>query len=265
MSVSNPTYLHQFLNELNTKAKKGLSQNFLIDQNIVRKIVAALALQPEETVLEIGGGPGALTELLAKSGSPLYVIEKDTIFAQALRRFEGAHIFEGDLFDFDMDQLPEKSKIVSNLPYHLTSPILTLLLPQYRRFSTLTLMMQKEVALRLLAEPGSKMYGSLTLFTRFYADIISSFVVKGSCFYPQPKVDSMVVTFQLKKAPIDVDEEAFFTLTRTAFSQRRKMLRATLKNLGFELSVLEKAGIASTARPEELSLEQFLALYRQLN
>lgn len=262
MSVSHPTYLHQFLQELNTKPKKGLSQNFLIDQNVVHKIVDAVAPCAGETILEIGGGPGALTEVLTKRTSCLYVIEKDTVFAQALRRFEGVNVFEGDVFDFEMSQLPAQSKVVSNLPYHLTSPILTLLLPQHTRFSTLTLMMQKEVALRLLAVPGEKNYSSLTLFAHFYSEIEGSFAVKANCFYPKPSVDSIVVTFRLKVPPVGVDESSFFSLTRAAFGQRRKMLRVSLREIYGETCIerLERAGISPTARAEELSLSDFIRL-----
>jgi len=257
-SVAHPHYLHRFLAELKTKPKKSLSQNFLIDQNVVKKIVAAMQLQGEP-VVEIGPGPGALTELLAQKTETLYLVEKDRTFAKALGRFSGAQIFEGDILDFDCTPLPEKCKVVSNLPYHLTTPILTTLLPQHEKFSTLTLMMQKEVGQRLLAQPKSKEYGALTLFAQFYGDIINHFTVKASCFFPRPKVDSVVVTFALKKPPADIDEKRLFALTRAAFGQRRKMLRSSLKELCDE-ALFQKARIAPTLRAEELSLEEFIFL-----
>jgi len=266
MPISSPSELMLFLESIGARPKKSLSQNFLIDQNIVKKIVHCCALKKNESVLEIGPGPGAVTEELINAGAQVTAVEKDRAFAKALKRFECVKVVEGDILDFCLDDLPSGTKVVSNLPYHLTSPILTRLLPKYPLFSTLTLMMQKEVATRLLAPSGTKMYGSLTVFANFYADITDSFLVKASCFYPRPKVDSMVLTFKLKPHPQVASVDGFFELVHTMFQQRRKMIRASLgRRYGKQvLEQIEASGISPEARPEQLSLEQLLQLNETL-
>jgi len=257
--LTNITELLEFLRSLGVEPKKGLSQNFLIDGNIVHKIVAQADIQVGDHVLEIGPGPGALTEALVLKGAHVFAVEKDVIYAEALKRFSLVEVFAQDIRDFDFSLLPSRTKVVANLPYHLTAPILTLLAPHHELFTSLTLMVQEEVARRITAQPHSKEYGSLTVFLNFYSTPRYAFKVSRHCFYPQPNVDSAIVSLNLKQPPA-VDAEAFFTFVRTAFQHRRKMLTTTL---GHSLGpLLTQLGVNPKARPEELSLETFLDLFR---
>jgi 16S rRNA (adenine1518-N6/adenine1519-N6)-dimethyltransferase len=258
MPLTNPSELRAFLNSLGVKPKKGLSQNFLIDGNIIRKIMKEASIEAGDTVLEIGPGPGALTEALVSSGAQVFAVEKDEIYAEALKRFSGVTVFAEDIRSFDLNLLPSNTKVVSNLPYHLTSPILGLLAPRHHLFSTITVMVQDEVGRRMTAAAKTKDYGSLSVFLHFYSTPRYAFKVSRRCFYPQPKVDSAVVTLALKSAP-DVDPESFFKMVHTAFQHRRKMVKTTLGAAAE--SALIALGENPQSRPEELSLETFLEIY----
>lgn len=269
MNLNRPTDLHQYLEQIGAFPNKRLSQNFLIDGNIIRKIVAFADLKPEETVLEIGPGPGALTDALLAQGASVIAVEKDPLFAEALKKREGnLKVVCGDFLETDLAELmPNKSKVIANLPYHLTTPILTRLLPQNTLLSSLIVMVQLEVAERLTASPGGKEYGSLTLFSDLYSTSKFGFKVSRNCFYPKPNVDSAVIRFDLKIPPKEVDEESFFQTTRTAFGQRRKMITSTLSKLYPKEKIVEGLkviGFSEKARPEELSSEAFINLYRFL-
>lgn len=262
----NLTELKAFLDSLGVRPKKALSQNFLIDQNIVSKIVAEAKVAQGDYVLEIGPGPGALTEALVDQGAEVVAVELDSVFAAALKRFP-VTVYQEDILAFPLEKLARKGKVVANLPYHITAPILTRLVPRKDLFSSLTVMVQEEVARRLTAAPKTGDYGSLTVFLNFYSDPHYAFRVSRTCFFPTPKVDSAIVTFNLKEPP-DVDADRFFELVRAAFSQRRKMMKNTLSSLydAQELArAFEKAGINPKARAEELSLETFLSLFAELN
>lgn len=261
MPLSSISQLLEFLNSLGVKPKKGLSQNFLVDGNIIRKIIAEAAIGEGDQVLEIGPGPGALTEALLDKGAHVFAVEKDLIYANALKRFPKVVVFAEDILKFDFSQLPSNCKVVSNLPYHLTAPILGLLAPQYRLFTQIAVMVQHEVAQRMVASPKTKDYGALTLFLNFYTTVKYAFKVSRSCFYPQPKVDSAVVSLFLKEPP-DVDAALFFQMVHRAFGQRRKMITSTLgASVGPLLMQLNEN---PQSRPEELSLDTFLAIYRHL-
>lgn len=262
MPLTNPSELRIFLNSLGVRPKKGLSQNFIIDSNIVRKIVQEANVCSEDTVLEIGSGPGALTEALQATGAKVIAVEHDSVFAHALERFEGIEVHACDILDFDLSKLPAHTKVVSNLPYHLTAPILTRLIPHHARFSTITVMVQQEVARRIVASPKSKEYSSFTVFLSVYSTARYAFKVSHNCFYPKPKVDSAVVTFELHPPP-PIDTEAFFILVRTVFQQRRKMIKTTLKNPEVG-TILRELGENPKARPEELSLKSFISLFNRL-
>lgn len=258
-----PTDLHLFLKSLGATPRKILSQNFLIDQNILDKIVKAAGIVEGNSVLEIGAGPGALTEALLKSGAILTAVEKDPLFAKALQRFSRLTLFEGDIRAFPFDTLPIKSKVVANIPYQLTSIILGLLLPRYFSISKVVLMVQEEVAKRLVAKASTKDYSALTLFANLYATVNYEFFVSRRCFYPVPKVDSAVVSFTLRQAPIE-DPEQFLHFVHTAFASRRKMLRGTLKDYFSREkleALLEQRGLSKEVRAESCSLEDFLFLY----
>lgn len=270
-----PSELHLFLNELGIAPKKGLSQNFLIDGNIIRKIVKAAHVQPQDIVLEVGPGPGSLTQALLEAGAQVIAVEKDPVLAQALERLQTPtqqlQVICQDILQFPLNDYltaNRQVKVIANLPYHLTTPILVYLLSQRQFFSSLTVMVQEEVARRFTAKPSSKEYGSFTVFLQFYTFPHYAFNVSHHCFFPAPKVDSAVVHMDIKSIPaLEQGEEAFFEITRTAFKQRRKMLRASLKGL-FKPERMEEAlksiGQNPLARPEDLSLDEFILLYRKL-
>lgn len=268
MPLSSPRELHQFLNTLGAQANKRLSQNFLIDGNILRKVVQVADVQKGETILEIGAGPGALTECLIEAGAQVIAIEKDPVFAKALKRFSTIDVFAVDVRDFPLKTLyseGKKAKVVANLPYHLTTPILALYAPRHDLFSTLTIMVQEEVARRITAKPGTSEYSSLTVFLQCYSTPRYCFPVSAKCFYPAPKVQSAVIILELKPPPTTCPD--FFLLVRTAFGQRRKMLTSTLKKLYPKASIeeaLDHLSISRQVRPEELSLDQFLAIFSQM-
>jgi 16S rRNA (adenine1518-N6/adenine1519-N6)-dimethyltransferase len=277
MAMYKPTELLNFLNQLGIHPKKGLSQNFLIDGNIIRKIVKSSKVEAGDIVLEIGPGPGSLTQALLEVGATVVAVEKDPVLSQELHRLQTEDnrlkIYCEDIMKFPMEDIltplvkdHKKIKIIANLPYHLTTPILTLTTRLTGLFSSLTVMVQEEVGRRMAAQVGSKDYSSLSVFLRFYTDPHYAFSVSRHCFYPQPKVDSAVVVLSLHETPLKQNSEIenFFMMTRRAFEHRRKMLRSSLKELfptfNFERA-LEGLGLNPLARPEELSLENFLALY----
>lgn len=260
--MSTPTALMTLLKSGGIRAKKSLSQNFLIDKNILSKILQAASVQKGEMVLEIGAGPGALTEALLAQGAEVIAVEKDPFYAQRLQTFP-CTVFEGDILDFPLDTVPKGSKVVSNIPYHLTSPILEMLLPRSDLFSSVTLMVQEEVARRIVASVGSKDYSPLSLFVQFYAEARYAFKVSRRCFFPSPSVDSAVVVLSLKKGVNLSIKERFFSLMRRSFQERRKMLRNSLAPIAPKDKIekmLKELGLAITARPEELSLEQWLRI-----
>lgn len=271
MNLSRPSELMQFLDSLGARPKKRLSQNFLIDGNIVRKIVDTAAICPGDTILEIGSGPGVLTEELLKRDARVVAVEKDEVFAAALKRFPTVEVFTGDIRDFPLDQffggLEKKAQVVANLPYHLTTPILGLLAPRHDLFSSLTLMVQKEVGQRMTSLPSSSDYSALTVFLNFYTTPTYAFTVSNRCFYPAPKVQSAVIHLTLKKPP-DVSPDAFFHFVHTTFRERRKMVSTTLKKLypaGHIEKSLEALNLPPKIRPENLTVQQFLMLYRFLS
>ena len=270
MPIVNPSELKKFLNDHGINAKKSLSQNFLIDANIVSKIISAAEISNNETVLEIGPGPGALTEKLLETEAVLFAVEKDKFFAKLLSRLKNnkLKIFQEDILNFDIENnIPKKTKLVANLPYSLTSNILQRFLPLHEFFSKCIVMVQEEFARRITASPGNKDYGSFTVFTNFYSKPKYLFKISPKCFYPQPKVSSAVISLTLSPPPKVPSIKKFFTLTRTAFGQRRKMLRSTLKKIYHPEDIvlaLEKLKINPQARPEELSLQNFIDLLHLL-
>lgn len=279
MSVFRPSELRQFLDSLGVKARKSLSQNFLIDGNILRKIISTAHINADDLILEIGPGPGALTEFLLQTGADVVAIEKDRVFAEALKRLvplledrkiPRLEIIEADALDFDISMLYARSpsiKVVANLPYQLTTPILAKLLPLAPHIKTVTVMVQKEVAERIVAPAGSVDYSSLSIFVQLYAKARFCFSVEPTCFYPRPKVRSAVVHFDLHVPPQGLDVEGFTRFVRTAFGKRRKTLRSSLTTLFPKdrlINALQKLGWNEDMRPEMLSLQQFITLYHCL-
>ncbi len=274
MNMHKASKLRDFLESLGVDARKGLSQNFLIDGNILRKIASAANVQPGDLILEIGPGPGALTELLLELGARVTAVELDPIFAQALTRLQTEdqrlHVIQADFLSLDLAEILKTQpwKVVANLPYHITTPILAKLLPHYPTINSITIMVQKEVADRMVAAAHTANYSSLSLFVSFYSQAKLCFKVEPTCFYPRPKIQSAVVHCSLRPIPEIQSVEAFFIVTRTAFQHRRKMLRSSLKEIYPPKHIehtLVKMNLPLTARPEELSLDQFLELTRLLN
>lgn len=274
MSVFRPSELRQFLDSLGVRARKSLSQNFLIDGNILRKIVAAAGVTADDLVIEIGPGPGALTEFLLQTGARVIAIEKDRVFAKALQRLdpgeERLRIFEADALDFDLSPLfgiSSSIKVVANLPYQLTSPLLGKLVPLGPSVKSLTLMVQKEVAERITARAGTQDYSSLSIFIELYANARLMFTVEPTCFYPRPNVRSAVVHLDLHPPPTNLDSASFIRFIRTAFGKRRKTLRSSLRSL-FTVEAIRAAlqalGLGEDTRPETLSLDQFIQLFLSL-
>ncbi len=272
MALYKPSTLRAFLEEIDAFPKKSLSQNFLIDGNIIRKIVTLAGVEPGDFVLEIGPGPGVLTEELLARGAHVLAVEKDRKFAKALTRLQTSDnrltVIEGDILEQDLSKLLKpKTKLVANLPYQITTPILTEFLPKNDFFESITVMVQKEVSARFIAKPSTSDYSSITVFVQFYSDPEYGFTVEPTCFYPPPRVRSAVVKFKLKDHPPVSSEEAFFAMTRRAFQQRRKMIRASLRLIYDQASIdrgLEKIGKGLQVRPENLSLSDFLILSHEI-
>lgn len=247
--------------------KKALSQNFLIDNNVVKKIVDKAGVQQGDNILEIGPGSGALTVEMLARGAIVYAVEYDKDIAHILKKYLGNnanfHLIEGDILKQDLSFLTYPVKIVSNLPYHITSPIIAKIADYKDTFTSATLMVQKEMADRILAKAPSTNRSSFSIFTSYYFLKKSLFTVKPGCFVPKPKVDSVILSLQPKKElPLD-DPAPFFAFVREAFSQKRKMISSTLKKYAIA-ETLSTLGCNPKARPEELSLTQFLQLYKAL-
>jgi 16S rRNA (adenine1518-N6/adenine1519-N6)-dimethyltransferase len=261
----NLSELIPFLKSVDARPRKHLSQNFLVDPKIINKIIQMAEVEPGEEVLEIGPGPGALTAALLERGAYVYAIEMDPIFARELARFDNGRlrVSQCDFLKFPMKTLPNQIKVVANLPYHITTPIIEKLFAS--SFSSITIMVQKEVADRMIATAGSKEIGSLSHFVQFYSRIHSSMLVPPSSFYPQPKVDSTVVRLDYRNPP-EVDSNQFFNLMHQAFQKRRKMLTSSLP---FPRDRIQNAlidlGIRTDARPEVISLDQWVELTKKLS
>ena len=268
--------LRETIEQYGLRADKSLGQHFLLDLNITRKIARAVEASADDTILEIGPGPGGLTRALLETGARVIAFEKDARCIEALD--ETSEAFDGRLTTLNIDALkadervsaPEATKIASNLPYNISTELLVKWLhlnqgtepPYWRRMA---LMFQKEVADRILAAPGSKTYGRLSVIAQAASRPVRAFDLPARAFTPPPKVDSSVVVFTPTEQKLK-DIGALEKLTQAAFSQRRKMLRSSLKPLwGAEVEAkLEAHGIEPTRRAEELSVAQFVALSETL-
>ncbi|MCB1082545.1 MAG: ribosomal RNA small subunit methyltransferase A [Chlamydiia bacterium] len=273
MPLYKPSELFDFLNERGIQPKKGLSQNFLIDGNILRKMVESANVQENETIIEIGPGPGALTEALLAAGARVIAIEKDEALGRDLERLQNGKldILIDDFRNIRFSRLiksGEKAKVIANIPYSLTGVILQELLPKHEKITTIHLMVQKEVAERCTASPNTKDYSSFTLFTHYHAIPKYLFTVSKNCFYPKPKVDSAVLQLTLIPPPVEVPYAPFFAMVKEAFQMRRKMLRASLKKYASPEKIeatLQLIGKNKTARPQELSLADFSSFWHFLH
>ncbi len=255
------------------RPQKKLGQNFLIDANIKKKILEAAGLKKSDTVLEIGPGLGELTFDLAEAAKEVIAVEFDkklfSILGELAKDFKNIEVVHKDFLEYDLRQISpaaNKIKVVSNLPYYVSTPIILKLLDNKDRIESALLTLQKEVAGRLTAAPGTKEYGSLTIFTRFHTGTERLFNIKKNSFYPVPQVDSSVILLKPRRTPpVKVaDESLFFRLIKAAFSLRRKTLVNSLASTGFNnlsktaiQTALQKAGVSENARAEELSLQDF--------
>jgi 16S rRNA (adenine1518-N6/adenine1519-N6)-dimethyltransferase len=246
--------------------KKHLGQNFLFDPSILARMVGVAALSPEDTVVEIGPGPGRLTALLAGKVKKVIAIELDEVLytrlTGELSKYNNVVLVHGDALSYPYETLDE-FKVVANIPYYITTPILFKLLDYKDRLRSITVTIQKEVAERIVAGPGGKEYGILSLMVQYYTHPKIEFIVPKGAFRPVPKVDSAVLHMVLhEKPPVIVrDERLFFKLIKTAFSQRRKTLANALKPLAQDSKErLKRAGINPMQRAETLSMEEFARL-----
>jgi 16S rRNA (adenine1518-N6/adenine1519-N6)-dimethyltransferase len=263
------TEVRQLIAELDITPSKALGQNFLTDQNIRDIILRNADVRPDETVIEIGPGLGALTEELFKQARRLIAIEKDARLAAHLRRrYIGLELHEGDAVELlrarDFN-LPESFKVVSNLPYSISTPILERFVEGAHKPRAMVLTIQREVALRLAATPRHKDYSALTVFTQHYYHVTLEHVVSPHCFCPEPRVDSAIVVLERRDTRMKLEDGApFHEIVRHAFNQRRKMLRKALADHDGIGEAFHAAGVEPTARPEELSIEQWIALANAL-
>jgi len=263
--------------DISVKGVRG--QHFLIDPNIQRKIVEFIDPQKTDTVVEIGAGLGALTEELAVSGATVFAIDSDVRFCAILDKeykphFPNLTVIHNDILKVDLNHLLHGAphlKVVGNLPYYITSSVIFYLV-QYRRIvQQAVLMVQKEIANRLLAQPGTKDYGRLTLAVRYFADVKRVMNVSSGCFTPKPKVESSVISLEFRKNESNTDETFLLALIKGAFAHRRKNV---LNSLAGELKgkfpkaaiekAFEKIGINPKKRAEELLLKDFLNLTDEL-
>jgi 16S rRNA (adenine1518-N6/adenine1519-N6)-dimethyltransferase len=252
-------------------ARKRLGQNFLLDLNLTGRIARAAGPLEHATVVEIGPGPGALTRaLLAAGARRILAIERDERCLAALGEIAAAYpgrleLVAGDALRLDPAELSDAPrKIVANLPYNIATPLLIGWLDRICQYESLTLMFQREVAERLTAAPRSKSYGRLSVLVQWLAAPQILFDIPPRAFVPPPKVTSSLVRIVPRPEPLaPADQPALERVTAAAFGQRRKMLRTSLKTLGVPVEpLLERAGVAPTARAEELTVDEFCALAR---
>ncbi len=273
MKAAAPTLLQQArfaLGELGIRPHKRLGQHFLIDANVIQRMVTAAAIHPEDNVLEIGAGLGALSEILVKEVGRLILVEMDATLAERLatRFTHDGHVrmIAADFLRLDLkDTFREQSlKVVASLPYNAATPILFRLLNHRTQFPQATVMLQREVAERIMASPGTKAYGVLSVLIQLHATTESVCSVEPRSFFPAPRVHSQVIKLIFHKEPrvAVTDESLFRQIVKAAFNQRRKTLRNALRGVGgTDLEAIgQRAGIDLQRRGETLSLEAFARL-----
>ena len=266
----------------NLRPNKRLGQHFLVDSRPLYAMLQAAELLPEDGVLEIGPGLGVLTRELCSRAGKVVAVEKDRqlipILEDLTKDFKNICILDADMLKLDMEELREEHfggsfKVVANLPYYITSPIIMKIIENRHLIPLAVLMVQKEVAQRLVASPGSKDYGILTIAVNMYAEVKLVCNVGKSSFLPPPKVESAVVKILLRQKPrVEVDEELFFKVVEAAFGERRKTLKNSLSRRldipGIDPEVIAKAlevtGIDPMRRGETLSIEEYAQLLEAL-
>lgn len=255
----------QLLSAYHRHPRKSLGQHFLINEEILNRLVGAAQINPPDTVIEIGTGLGVLTEALAKTCQKVITIEYDKellgISKEVLIKYSNIEYIGEDILKYDLENTTKRLntyKIVSNLPYYITTPILNKIFQLSHKPALIVITVQKEIAERITAKPGSKNYSSLTIFTNFFCEPFIHSLVPRFAFYPKPEVSSAIVVLKpYATLPWDVDEKIFFSLVHKAFNQRRKQLRNSLEAY---LPEIEKTGIDLSRRPETLSMDEFIKL-----
>ncbi|MCR4869323.1 MAG: 16S rRNA (adenine(1518)-N(6)/adenine(1519)-N(6))-dimethyltransferase RsmA [Lachnospiraceae bacterium] len=271
------------LAKYNFHFQKKFGQNFLIDRSVLSGIVEAGEVGPEDFVVEIGPGIGTMTQYLAESAGQVLAVEVDDklipVLQETLGSYDNASVLHQDVLTVDFLEIAKEKnggkplKFVANLPYYITTPIVMQLLQNEIPFSSITVMVQKEVAERMQAQPGSKDYGALSVAVQYYTDPELNFIVGKGSFIPQPKVESAVITLKPKETPLNpaVKPEHMFTVVRAVFNQRRKTLLNALANggvLGGNKEAISEAllaaGFEPSLRGEGLDLEGFAKLTEAL-
>ena len=266
------------MKKYNIKANKSLGQNFLIDEDVIRNIVDCSNISKEDLVIEIGPGLGTLTKFLLDKAGKVICIELDTKMLKILNDrfllYENFELINNDVLKVDLKNIIKEEKnrnniknvkIVANLPYYITTPIIMKLLEEQLELESITVMIQKEVADRLIAIPGTKNTGAITYSVYYYAYSEEIIEVPNNSFIPEPEVTSKVIKLNIRKEPavITQDKDKLFKVIKYAFMQKRKTLLNSLTNSGVfsskekGIEILKKLNIKETVRPEELTLEQF--------
>lgn len=270
---NNPSSL-DWMDYMEIKAKKSLGQNFLQDENILKNIANSITTKTNDLIIEIGPGKGALTKYLKEKNSFLICYEIDERMKEILKKLEDNKtkiifndFLQADIINDSQEFAYENIYIIANIPYYITTPIIKKVIKQ-EKLKSMTLLVQKEVAERLSAKPGSKSYGSLTVYLNYYFNINYLFNVSKYAFNPIPKVESAVVNFERIKNKISVkNEELFFKLINDSFKMKRKTLKNNLKEYNWTKikTILEKRNLNESVRAEELSIEIFVEIANALS
>ncbi len=265
----------EILHQYGIKPNKKLGQSFLIDINVINRIVHAANISQEDIVVEIGAGIGVLTENIAKKAKRVIAVEIDRNLVEVLKDklgvYDNVEVHSGDILKFDFNSISEthssKIKIIGNVPYNISSPLIFRLLSFRPVISDFMLMLQKEIVQRLVSVPDNKIYGVPSVILQMFATAEKILDVPATCFYPQPKVESAIIKGSFREKPlVYLQDEIFFTvLVKAAFAQRRKMLINNLKNAKFLEGLsdddlkeaLDAAGIDGKRRGETLSISEF--------
>ncbi|SDE53330.1 16S rRNA (adenine1518-N6/adenine1519-N6)-dimethyltransferase [Paenibacillus sp. UNCCL117] len=283
--IASPKRTKELMQKYGFTLKKSLGQNFLIDQNVLNRIVSAAEMGSSKGALEIGPGIGALTQQLAKIASKVVAVEIDQrllpMLAETLAPYPHAEVVHADVLKVDLQALfaehfqgVDKVSVVANLPYYVTTPILMKLLEERLPLENIVVMIQKEVAERMAAKPGGKEYGSLSIAVQYYCEPELVAIVPQTVFIPQPNVDSAVIKLKVRETPAVVveDEAFFFEVVQASFTQRRKTIYNNLaakyftKETKQELErLLHEAGIEPSRRGETLSMAEYATLSRTLS
>ena len=263
---------NHILKAFGLRMRKKLGQNFLIDASIVQGIVDAAEIKPGDRVLEIGPGIGTLTQGLAEAGAEVKAVELDkklpAVLAETLKAYDNVTVIPGDILKVNIKEIMGEGsfKVAANLPYYITTPILMTLLERHLPITHMVTMVQKEVADRMIAKPGSRIYGALSVAVQYYTEPQIVLDVPPRSLIPAPEVDSVVIACKVRENPAVkvISEKMFFRVVKAAFGQRRKTLANALRGGGFPKEqvrdVMESAGIDPTRRGETLSLAEFAVL-----